>query len=341
MELSLKDLATLVSGKVETSKDLPITSVSSLDKAQSGSISFLANPKYEGLIYKSKASAVLVHSTFEPKKNVLPVLIRVDDPYSSFAVVLEEFSKAKSLIKTGIDSMSKIGDGVIYGEGLFLDVFSVIGDHSTLGDQVKIHANVNIGEGCTIGKNTVIFPGVTIYPHTQIGDYCVIHSGAVIGSDGFGFAPQPDGSYRTIPQVGNVIIEDHVSIGANTVIDCATFDATIIQKGVKLDNLIQVAHNVEIGADTVIAAQVGISGSTKIGKNCMIGGQAGINGHLNIAEKSRIAGQSGVSKSILKPHAVYGNPAFEINDYYKSYSVFKKLPDLLERIEQLEEKILT
>ncbi len=341
MELSIQDLANLVNGEVERAEDVFIRQVSSLKKGVPGCISFLANPKYEQDLYSSRASAVLVNKDFQPKRELSTVLVRVSDPYLSFALLLEEYQRTTSLKKSGIDKLSSIGENVSYGKEIFVDSFVKIGQGTSLGNHVKIHSNVSIGENCVIGDNTVIHPGVTIYPNTIIGSYCIIHAGAVLGSEGFGFAPQPDGSYHPIPQVGNVILEDHVSIGANTVIDCATFDSTIIKKGVKLDNLIQIAHNVEIGENTAIAAQAGISGSTIIGSQCIIGGQAGITGHIQIDDHSKIAGKAGISKSVKNKDVLFGVPAIPLGQYNRSYSVYKKLPELLKRIELLEEKILS
>jgi UDP-3-O-[3-hydroxymyristoyl] glucosamine N-acyltransferase len=319
-----------------------INMLAKIQDAKKGQLSFLSNPKYEQYIYTTQASAVIVKKDFTPKKELAATLILVDDPYSSFTVLLEEYHKMISFQKTGVEEPSFIGSNSTVGANLYRGAFSYIGNNVKIGDNVKIHPHVYIGNNTVVGNNTILHSGVKVYADSRIGSNCVIHSGAVIGSDGFGFAPQPDGSYKTIPQLGNVIIEDNVAIGANTVIDCATLfgDSTIINKGVKLDNLIQIAHNVEVGKNTVIAAQSGISGSTKVGENCLIAGQVGIAGHLVIANKTGIGAQAGISKSIEQEgEKIMGSPAYDVKDYYKSYAVFKKLPDLNQRLRELEEKL--
>ncbi len=341
MKLTIQEVSDLLGGTASRNSNDVITTLSSLKNGVSGSISFLSNPKYESELYNTRASAVLVRADFSPSRDINPILIKVADPYVSFALLLEEYQKLTALLKTGINKMSDIGSNTQIGNKPYIGAFVSIGTNSVIGDNVKIFPNVSIGDNVTIGDNSVIYSGATIYDHTEIGNYCVVHAGAVIGSDGFGFAPMSDGSYRTIPQVGNVILEDHVSVGANTVVDCATFDSTIIRKGVKLDNLIQVAHNVEIDENTVIAAQTGISGSTKIGKNCVIGGQVGIAGHIEVAPGSKVGGKTGVTKTLKDADSFFGNPAMNLLQYNRSYSVFKKLPELMNRIESLEEKILS
>jgi UDP-3-O-[3-hydroxymyristoyl] glucosamine N-acyltransferase len=266
----------------------------------------------------------------------------VDDPYSSFTVLLEEYHKLISFQKSGIEEPSYVGNNTTVGNGIYRGAFSYIGNNVTVGNNVKIHPHVFIGDNVKVGNNCILHSGAKIYADTIIGDNCVIHSGTVIGSDGFGFAPQPDGSYKTIPQLGNVIIENNVTIGANTVIDCATLfgDSTFIRQGVKLDNLIQIAHNVEVGKNTVIAAQAGISGSNKIGENCIIGGQVGIAGHLVIANNTSIGAQAGISKSIKKEgEKIFGTPAYDIKEFFRSYAIYKRLPDLNYRLQDLEKKV--
>jgi len=273
---------------------------------------------------------------------VITTLILVDDPYTSFTLLLEEYHKAINFQKSGVEEPSFISKTVNVGKNIYRGAFSYIGNNVTIGDNVKIYPHVFIGDNVTIGNNTILHANVKLYADTRVGNNCMIHSGTVIGSDGFGFAPQEDGSYKTIPQLGNVIIEDNVSIGANTVIDCATLygDSTIIRQGVKLDNLIQVAHNVEIGKNTVIAAQTGISGSSKVGENNMIGGQVGIAGHLVIANNTGIGAQAGIGKSIKEEGSkIIGSPAFDVKEYFKAYAVFKRLPDLNERLRELEKKM--
>jgi UDP-3-O-[3-hydroxymyristoyl] glucosamine N-acyltransferase len=313
-----------------------------IQDAKKGQIAFLSNPKYEQYLYTTKASAVLVKKDFQPKKEFTTTLLLVDDPYSSFTILLEEYHKHISFQKTGIEQPSFVGENSVLGKDIYRGAFSYIGNNVTIGDNVKIYPHVFVGDDVVIGDHTILHPNVKLYAGTKIGNHCEIHSGTVIGSDGFGFAPQDDGSYKSIPQLGNVIIEDHVAIGANTVIDCATLlgDSTIIRQGVKLDNLIQIAHNVEIGKNTVIAAQTGISGSTKIGENGMLAGQVGIAGHLVIANNTSIGAQAGIGKSIKEEgQKILGSPAFDIKEYFRAYAVFKRLPQLSERLRELEKKV--
>ncbi|MBO9700972.1 MAG: UDP-3-O-(3-hydroxymyristoyl)glucosamine N-acyltransferase [Sporocytophaga sp.] len=341
MEFTTGQIAHLIGGEVKGSDSLKINKLAKIQEGQEGCISFLSNLKYEPYLYTTQASAVIVDKKFVPKSEVKTTLILVDDPYTSFTTLLEEYHKFISFMKTGVENPSFIGQNSNTGENIYRGAFSYIGNNCQIGKNVKIYPQAYIGDNVTIGDNTIIFSGVKIYSDSKIGSYCTFHSGAVIGSDGFGFAPQPDGTYKTIPQVGNVIIGNHVDIGANTVIDCATMGSTVIHDGVKLDNLIQIAHNVEIGKNTVIAAQSGISGSTKIGENCVIAGQVGIVGHITLANKTSIGAQSGVGKSVVtEGTAIHGSPAFEYKKFLKSSSVFRKLPELQKRIEELEEKII-
>lgn len=340
MEFSLQDVASMLGGMVEGDGTVKVSALSKIEEGSKGSIAFLSNPKYESYLYETKASAVIVNKNFVPQKDFSTNLIKVDDPYTSFTLLLKEYQKFMTFSKVGIESPSYIGEAATHGEGLFLGAFAYVGKGCKIGNNVKIHPQVHIGDNSTIGDNTVIYSGAKLYAGTQVGNNCTIHSGAVVGSDGFGFAPQADGSYEDIPQIGTVIIEDSVSIGANTVIDCATMGHTIIKKGAKLDNLIQIAHNVEVGQHTVIAAQAGISGSTKIGDNCMIGGQVGLGGHINIGDKTNIGAQAGIIKNIKGNQNLLGSPAMEVKNYFKSYAIFKNLPDLIKRIAELEEKVL-
>lgn len=341
MKFTVNQIAQLLGGKVEGSGEKEVSTLSKIEEAKKGSISFLSNLKYEQHIYTTGASAVIVAHDFQAKKDVSPALIRVQDPYSSFTVLLEEYHKFLSYQKEGVEEPSFLGADVSTGGELYRGAFSYIGKGAKIGQNVKIYPHTYIGEEVEIGDNTIILSGAKIYPNTKIGSHCTIHAGAVIGSDGFGFAPQPDGSYKTIPQLGNVVLEDWVSIGANAVIDCATMGSTIIRRGVKIDNLVQIAHNVEIGKNTVIAAQSGVAGSSKIGEGCILAGQVGIVGHLEIANKTTIAAQAGVGKNIRKEGTVLiGSPAFERTSYMKSYALFRNLPELNKRIKDLEEKIL-
>lgn len=342
MEFTIDQIAAMLGGQVQGKSTEKISMLAKIQDAKPGQLSFLSNPKYEQFIYTTQASAVIVKKDFIPKKEITTALILVDDPYVSFTVLLEEYHKLISFQKHGIEEPSFVGKDVQIGKGIYRGAFSYIGNHANIGNNVKIYPHVYIGDNVVIGDNTIIHSGVKIYSDTRIGNNCVIHAGTVIGSDGFGFAPQADGSYKTIPQLGNVVIGDDVAIGANTVIDCATLfgDSTVINKGVKLDNLIQIAHNVEIGKNTVIAAQSGVSGSSKVGENCMIAGQVGIAGHLVIANKTSIGAQAGVSKSISEEgQRLIGYPVLDIREYFKSYAIFKKLPEINSRLADLEKKL--
>ena len=342
MEFTAKEIAFLIGGTVKGTESVKVNKLAKIQEATPGSIAFLSNPKYENFIYETpESSVIIVSNDFIAKEEIKATLITVKDPYTSFSTLLEEYHKIISFVKKGIENPSYIGENSETGDNIYRGAFSYIGNNCVIGKNVKIYPQVFIGDNVRIGDNTILYAGVKIYSDSVIGHHCTLQSGAVIGSDGFGFAPQADGTYKTIPQVGNVVIGNHVDIGANTVIDCATMGSTFIHDGVKLDNLIQIAHNVEVGKNTVIAAQSGISGSTKVGSNSMIGGQVGIIGHLTLANKTNIGAQSGVTKSITKEGtALLGSPAFDYLSHLKSASVFKKLPDMQKRIEELEEKIL-
>jgi UDP-3-O-[3-hydroxymyristoyl] glucosamine N-acyltransferase len=342
MEFTVSQIAAMLGGEIVGDGSEKVNMLSKIQDAKKGQIAFLSNPKYEQFIYTTQASAVIVKKDFVAKKEVTSSLILVEDPYISFTALLEEYHKMISFQKMGIEQPSYVGDNVSVGKNIYRGAFSYIGNNVQIGDNVKLYPHVYVGDNVTIGHNTIIHPGVKIYNDTRVGSNCVIHSGTVIGSDGFGFAPQQDGTYKSIPQLGNVIIEDNVAIGANTVIDCATFfgDSTFIRAGVKLDNLIQVAHNVEIGKNTVIAAQSGISGSSKIGDGSVIGGQVGIAGHLVLANNTSIGAQAGIGKSLKEPGGkLMGSPALNVTEYYRCYAVFRRLPDLQNRLRELEEKL--
>jgi len=340
MEFSLEQVAAILNGSIIGSTDKKVNTISNIEEAKEGSITFLSNPKYEPFIYKTQATAVIVNDDFEPKEELSTTLIKVKNAYSSFTALLEEYQKIISFQKNGIEQPSFILESAEYGENLYLGAFAYLGEKVRVGKNVKIYPQAYIGDNVQIGDNTIIYPGVKIYANCLVGNHCTIQAGAVIGSDGFGFAPQEDGTYKTIPQIGNVILKDKVDIGANTTIDCATFDSTIIEKGVKLDNLIQVAHNVEIGENTVIASQTGISGSTKVGKQSILAGQVGLVGHIKIGDHVIIAAQSGVTKNVPDKTTIMGSPAYDKMDYVKSLVIFKKLPEMQKRINALEEKIL-
>lgn len=339
MEFTAQQIADLLQGKVVGDPQVKVNRLAKIEEGEPGSLTFLANPKYEEFIYSTNASLVIVAEDFVPEREVLANLVKVKDPYKSFALLLDTYNKI-SMSKAGLEDPHTIAKSARIGENPYIGAFVYIGENSVIGDRVKLFPGVYIGDNVVIGSDTILFPGVKVYSDCRIGNHCRIHSGVVIGGDGFGFAPQDDSNYMKVAQIGNVIIEDHVEIGSNTTIDRATLGSTIIRKGVKLDNLIQVAHNVEIGEHTVIAAQTGIAGSTKIGKFCMIGGQVGIVGHLVIADKVKIAAQSGIGASILKEGEILqGSPAFFIGEYKKSYVGFRKLPELMTRIEELEKQL--
>lgn len=339
MQFTAIQIATLIQGKVEGNPDAVVSNLAKIEEAKEGDLCFLANPKYEDHLYNTKASVVIVSASFEPKQAVKSTLIKVADAYSGFALLLEKYNEFISQsTKKGIEEPSYISKSACLGQNVYIGAFAYIGDNAQIADNVQVYPGCYIGDGVTINTGSIIHPGVRIYKGCSIGSEVVIHSGSVIGSDGFGFAPQKDGTYKKIPQIGNVVIEDEVEIGANTTIDRATMGSTIIKKGVKLDNLIQIAHNVELGENTVIAAQAGISGSTKLGKNCIIGGQAGIVGHLHLADGTRINAQSGLSKSVATPNtALTGSPAYDYKSSLKSQAIFRNLPEITQRLQKLEE----
>ncbi|MFD2203608.1 UDP-3-O-(3-hydroxymyristoyl)glucosamine N-acyltransferase [Shivajiella indica] len=340
MEFNLNQIAGLIHGKVEGDGNQTVSRIDKIQEGQPGGISFLSNEKYENFIYETKATAVIVSEDFVPAKPISCNLIRVKNAYTGFTQLLEAYSQMTKKSSFGVEQPSFFGEYSIQGEGGFRGAFSYIGKNCTLGKNVQIHPHTYIGNNVKIGDNTIIHPGVKICSDSVIGNNCEIHPGAVIGSDGFGFAPQEDGTYKAIPQIGNVIIEDDVSIGANTTIDCATMGSTIIKRGVKIDNLVQIAHNVIIGENTVIASQTGISGSTEIGKNCVLAGQVGIVGHIKIADKTIIGAKTGISRSIdVSGRTLFGLIGFDIKDFMKSYSIFKNLPQLQDRIKELEKKL--
>lgn len=339
MEFTVKQIAGLLGGEIEGEESLKISQLSKIEEGKPGTISFLSNTKYEPYLYTTDASAVIVDKRFEAKKAFKTTLIRVENAYTAFTQLLQQYERVIKGEKQGIEQPSQIGQGTIVGENIYLGAFTYIGINCKIGNDVKIYPQAYIGDNVQIGDNTTIHSGVKIYNNTVIGQNCTFFANAVIGSDGFGFAPQSDGSYQTIPQLGNVIIEDSVSIGAGTTIDCATMGATIIRQGVKIDNLVQIAHNVEVGKNTVIAAQVGIAGSTKIGENCVIGGQAGFAGHINVPNGTKVGGQAGVTRTWQQEGlSLNGTPAIEIKDSLRSSAIFRKLPLLEKRVQVLEKQ---
>ncbi len=341
MEFTAMQIAAMLEGHVEGDNNAAVVSLSKIEEGQPRTLTFLANPKYNEYIYTTAASIAIVSESFvaeRPLPSTL-TLIRVKDAYGSFAKLLEAYNQFRQP-KAEVSDRAVIATSVVLGKDVFIGPNAVISAGVVIGDGAKIYANCYIGENVQIGSNTTLFSGVKIYADCVIGSHCTLHSGVVIGGDGFGFAPNQENNYNKVPQIGNVVVEDHVEIGANTTVDRATLGSTVLRKGVKLDNLIQIAHNVEIGENTVIAAQTGIAGSTKVGRNCMIGGQVGIVGHLMIADGTKIAAQSGIGHSIKEPNTVVqGSPAFGYLDYQKAYIGFRKLPELMREIADLKRQL--
>lgn len=340
MEFTVEQIALMLNGEIKGNKSLKINQLAKIEEGAAGSISFLANPKYEQHLYTTKATAVIVDKSFEPKKDYSATLIFVENAYAAFTVLLQEYQKILAQNKKGIEQPSFISETATIGRDVYIGAFAYVGSNCSIGDNTKIYPNVSIYDACTIGKNCIIYPGVIIYHNTVMGDDCTIHGNAVIGADGFGFAPQADGTFAIIPQLGNVILENNVSVGANTTVDRATMGSTILREGVKIDNLVQIAHNVEIGKNTIIAAQTGISGSSKVGENCMIGGQVGMAGHITVANKTIITAKSGVTKSVKQEGTtIAGSPAQLNHDNLKSQVLFKNLPKIEKRLREVESKL--
>lgn len=339
MQISARELSQILDGTVEGNPDIVVSAPSKIEEGVEGTISFLAHPKYEPFAYSTNASILLVSRDFKPTDAISATLIRVDNVYACVAMLLDQFGN-KHQIQEGIAEQAYVHPSVNLGENVSVGLYAIVEEGVEIGDGSKIYPQVYIGKNAKIGKNVTLYPGVKIYHDCEIGDDSILHANVVIGSDGFGFVPDEKGQFKKIPQIGKVIVENKVEIGANTVIDRATLGATLIKSGVKLDNLIQIAHNVEIGENTAIAAQAGIAGSAKIGKNCLIGGQAGFVGHIKVADRTKVQAQSGVAASIDQPDtAVYGSPALPYANYLKSYAVFKQLPELFKKINALEKKI--
>ncbi|MBN2349427.1 MAG: UDP-3-O-(3-hydroxymyristoyl)glucosamine N-acyltransferase [Bacteroidales bacterium] len=340
MEFKAITIAEFLQGEIVGDKDAVVSDVSRIEEGKEGTLSFLANPKYEKYLYETKSSVVLINKDFKLSQKIKPTLIKVDDAYQAFASLLDLYAQSIPK-KVGIDKETFIDDSAVLGENMYIGAFAYIGKGVKTGNNVKIYPQVYVGDNVTIGDNTILYPGVKIYHDCQIGANCIIHASTVIGSDGFGFAAQTENNdYKKIPQIGNVIIEDNVEIGSNVSVDRATMGSTIIRKGAKLDNLIQIAHNVEIGENTVIVAQAGIAGSTKIGKDGMIGAQAGIVGHIKLAKGVKVGAQSGVTNNVDKEGIIIlGSPATGFMDQKRSLAVFKNLPELLQRINTLEKKL--
>ena len=338
MEFTARQIASVLEGTIEGNPDITIHKLSKIEEGVPGSLTFLANPKYTPYIYSTRASIVVVNKDFLPEQEVTSTLVRVNDAYTAFAKLLELYNQINNE-KKGVSSLAFVSPSAKIGKDVYIGELAYIGDNVTIGDNTKIFPHVFLGDNVQVGENTTLFAGVIIYSDNLIGSNCTIHGGAVIGADGFGFAPQQDKNYKKVAQIGNVVIEDDVEIGSNTTIDRATLGSTILRRGVKLDNLIQVAHNVEIGENTVIAAQTGISGSTKIGKNCMIAGQVGFVGHINIGDDVKIGAQAGVPGDIKDGSIVLGTPAIDIANFRRSFVHFKNLPDIVKRLQELERKM--
>lgn len=338
MNFTAEQIAGILNGEVVGDSTIEVSNLSKIEEGKEGELTFLSNPKYTPYIYTTKASITIVNKSFKPEKEIHTTLIKVDDAYKAFSKLLEYYNQVK-MNKSGIEQPAHISESAKLGENIYVGAFSYIGNNVQIGDNVKIYPNSYIGDNVVIKDNTVIFAGVKIYSDCLIGSDCVLNSGVIIGADGFGFVPNEEGEYNKVPQIGNVILEDFVDIGAATTIDRATLGSTIIRRGVKLDNQIQIAHNVDIGKNTVIAAQTGVAGSTKIGKNCIIGGQVGIAGHLIIGDNVKIQAQSGIGKNIKDNEVLQGSPSFNYSDWNKSYIHFKNLPKIVKNIIELEKKV--
>ena len=338
MKFTAAQIAGILEGTVDGNPEIEVSKLAKIEEGKEESLTFLANPKYTHFIYSTQASITIVNEDFSPERELTTTLIRVKDAYAAFSKLLEYYNQVK-LNKTGVEQPSFISDSATYGEQVYLGAFAYLGENVVIGNNVKIYPNVYIGDNVTIGDDCVIFAGVKIYSETVIGNMVYIHSGAIIGADGFGFTPNEKGEYARVPQTGNVIIEDYVDVGAGTTIDRATLGSTMIKKGVKLDNQIQIAHNVEIGEHTAIAAQTGIAGSAKIGKHCLIGGQVGIAGHITIGNKVRVQAQSGVGRNIKDNEVLQGSPSFGYTDWSRSYVHFKNLPEIVQTVNQLKKEI--
>lgn len=339
MEFNAATIAGFLKGEIEGNPEIKVNTIAKIEEGTPGALSFLANPKYEQYIYTTKSSVVLVNKSFVPSAKIEATLIKVDDAYDAFASLLRLVDQARPR-KKGIHPTAVIEPTARVGSEVYVGPYAYIGENAVIGDKCSVYPHVYVGDNTQVGANCILNPGVKIYHDCLIGEGCIIHAGSVIGSDGFGFAPQSESEYMKIPQLGNVVLEDHVEIGANVTIDRATMGSTVIHKGVKLDNLIQVGHNVEIGDNTVMAAQTGIAGSTKIGKNCMFGGQVGIGGHIRIADGTKVGAQAGIISNLKEENTIIqGSPAIEIKQFMKSSVLFKRLPDLKTKIDSLERDV--
>ncbi|MDN3594502.1 UDP-3-O-(3-hydroxymyristoyl)glucosamine N-acyltransferase [Zunongwangia endophytica] len=338
MKFKASQIAEILEGTIEGNPDAEVSELAKIEEGKEGSLTFLSNPKYTSYIYSTQASVTIVNDSFEADQPVSTTLIKVNDAYKAFSTLLEYYNQVK-LRKSGIEKPSYISESAEYGEDIYLGAFTYLGDNVKIGNNVKIYPYAYVGDNTVIGDNSTLFAGVKVYSETVIGENVTLHGGCIIGADGFGFSPNEKGEYSKVPQIGNVIIEDNVDIGAGTTIDRATLGSTIIRKGVKLDNHIQIAHNVEIGEHTVIAAQTGVAGSTKIGKNCIIGGQVGIVGHITIGDRAKIQAQSGIGRNVKDDEVLQGSPAIGYSDFNKSFIHFKNLPKTVDLLHQLDKKV--
>ena len=339
MKFKAEEIARFLHGEIVGNPDVAVSDVSRIEEGKAGTLAFLSNPKYENYLYSTEASVILVNEDFIPKHPYTATLIKVKDSYQAFASLLQLVEQMRLSSKVGIEHPSFIHETAVIQDDIYFGAFAYAGKNSVIGKRVKIYPQAYVGNNVIIGDDTIIYAGAKIYDDTKIGARCIIHSGAVIGSDGFGFAPQPDGTYKKIPQLGFVTLEDDVEIGANTTIDCGTMDSTIIRKGVKLDNLIMVGHNCEIGENTVVAAQCGFAGSTKVGRNCKLGGQIGLAGHLTVGDYVQIGAQSGVTKNIKNNEIVLGSPAIELKHSIKVYTITRNLPQLRQEVIDLQKEL--
>lgn len=337
MKFSAKQIAEFIQGTIVGDENATVHTFAKIEEGIPGAISFLSNPKYTSYIYDTQSSIVLVNKDFEPEREIKATLIKVDNAYESLAKLMTLYEQSHPK-RTGIDPLAYVAPTAKIGENVYLAPFACVGDHAEVGDNTELHPHATVGRNAKVGKNCILYSNSNVYHDCIVGDNCILHSGSVIGADGFGFAPTPNG-YDKIPQIGIAILEDDVEIGANTCVDRATMGATIIRKGVKLDNLIQVAHNVEIGSNTVIASQTGIAGSTKVGEWCMFGGQVGIAGHIKIGDKVNLGAQSGVPGSIKSGQSLIGTPPIEMKNFFKSSAVFKKLPEMYMELNNLKKEL--
>lgn len=338
MQFTAEMIAGLLNGTIVGDKNATVSTVSSIDGGKAGSLAYLTNPKYEQYVYTTEASIVLVDNTFEPKSEVKTTLIKVENVGQCVLNLLEMYNASRPR-KTGISKLASIHEGATMGENCYVGDFTVIESSAKVGDNCQIYPQCYIGDNVTIGEGTKIYPGVKIYEGCSVGKNCILHAGVVIGADGFGFAPREDGTFAKIPQLGNVIIEDDVELGANTCIDRAKTDSTIIRRGVKLDNLIQIGHNVEIGSDTVMSAQVGIAGTSKVGSNCFVAGQVGVADHVTIGNKVQIGSKSGIDKNVPDGEIRFGYPALPGLQYHRSFAVFRQLPEMSQKMREMEKRI--